>query len=63
MKRQVTRNGRILGGFVPTPVADAIDKWIDQGSERDKSTFIREAAREKLRRDGIPFTEKQEVAA
>ena len=48
----------MLGGFVPKPVVDAIDKWVSEHPERDKSTFIREASREKLRRDGIPFNEE-----
>jgi len=57
MKRHVTRRGRLLGGYIPTAVVDGIKTWIDRGPERDISTFLREAAREKLRRDGIQFTE------
>lgn len=57
MKRNVTRNGRLLGGYVPAPVVQGIQQWIQSGTERDISTFIREAAREKLRREGIPFNE------
>jgi hypothetical protein len=63
MKRQVTRHGKLVGGFVPKGVAQGILTWISQGEERDQSTFLREAAREKLRREGIPFDEKQEVPA
>jgi hypothetical protein len=58
MKRQVTRNGKILGGYVPTPVVAAIHTWVSKHPERDISTFIREAAREKLIRDGIRFVEQ-----
>jgi hypothetical protein len=57
MKRLVTRNGKLLGGYVPHPVVDAIRVWIERAPERDISTFIREAAREKLNRDGIAFQE------
>jgi len=56
-KKQITRTGRLLGGYVPAPVAAGIRAWIEQGEERNVSTFLREAAREKLRREGIPLTE------
>ena len=59
MKNQVTRNGKLLGGYVPKPVVEGIQRWIGRGDERDISTFIREAAREKLRRDGIDFQERE----
>lgn len=59
MKNQLTRNGKLLGGYVPAPVVDGIHRWINKGEERDISTFLREAAREKLRREGIPFAEKE----
>ena len=62
MKKSITRTGKLLGGYVPAPVVEGINQWISKGDERDISTFIREAAREKLRRDGINFQE-QEVAA
>ena len=58
MKNRVTRTGKLLGGYVPSPVVAGIQHWIREGEERDISTFIREAAREKLRREGIPFEEK-----
>ena len=61
MKNQVTRTGKLLGGYVPAPVVDGIRQWIRNGEERDVSTFIREAAREKLRRDGISFQERESV--
>jgi len=57
MKMMVSRNGKLLGGFVPMPIVDGIRIWIGRSPERDISTFIREAAREKLRRDGISFNE------
>jgi hypothetical protein len=63
MKPPVTRHGKMLGGYVPAPVVEAIHQWIAQEPERDISTFIRQAAREKLQRDGIPFSEQQPVAA
>jgi hypothetical protein len=59
VKQQVTKTGKLLGAYVPAPVVDAICLWVAQAPERDKSTFIREAAREKLRRDGISFVESQ----
>ena len=63
MKANVTRNGKLLGGFVPLPIINAIQTWIKQEPERDLSTFVRQAAREKLQRDGIPFDERQMEAA
>jgi hypothetical protein len=63
MKFNVSRNGVMLGGYVPKGLAGGIKVWIDQSPERDKSTFLREAVREKLRRDGIRFTEREEVSA
>jgi hypothetical protein len=53
----------MLGGYVPLPVVEAIHRWIEQEPERDISTFIRQAAREKLNREGIDFDERnhQEV--
>jgi phosphopantothenoylcysteine synthetase/decarboxylase len=57
VKKQITKTGKLLGAYVPAPVVDAICVWVEQAPERDKSTFIREAAREKLRRDGIDFIE------
>ena len=59
MKNQVTRTGKLLGGYVPHPVVKGIEKWIANGDERDISTFLREASREKLRREGIPFQETE----
>jgi len=63
MKRHVTRSGKLLGAYVPQPVVTAIAEWVSQTPERDISTFVREAAREKLRRDGIPFNETRGEAA
>jgi hypothetical protein len=59
MKNQVTRTGKLLGGYVPAPVVEGIQKWVGRGNERDISTFIREAAREKLHREGISFQERE----
>jgi len=61
MKNQITRSGKLLGGYVPAPVVDGIQTWIARGEERDVSTFLREAAREKLRREGISFQEREAV--
>jgi len=58
MKRHVTRHGRILGGYVPVPLVEGIKQWVSQHPERDISTFIREAAREKLNRSGIAVPEE-----
>ncbi len=60
MKRQITRTGKLLGGYVPATVLAGIRTWIQQGDERDVSTFLREAAREKLRREGIPIMKEAE---
>lgn len=53
----LTRNGKLLGGYVPAPIVAGIRSWVALSPERDISTFIREAAREKLQRDGITFQE------
>ena len=57
MKEHITRTGKFFGGFVPRGMADAILHWTQLAPERDQSTFIREAAREKLRREGIEFND------
>jgi hypothetical protein len=59
MNKQLTRKGKLLGGYVPYPVVTAVQSWVSQNPERDVSTFIREAAREKLRREGITFNETE----
>lgn len=61
MKAHVTRSGKMLGGYVPRPVVEAIHRWVQQEPERDVSTFIRQAAREKLQRDGIQFDERTQT--
>jgi hypothetical protein len=38
-------------------VVNGIKRWVSEHPERDISTFIREAAREKLSREGIPIKE------
>ncbi len=58
VKRNITRTGRLLGAYVPVPVVQGISEWVSRDPERDFSRFIREAAREKLRRDGVEFDEK-----
>lgn len=63
MKSRVTREGKLLGGYVPTPIVQAIEIWVEKDPERDVSQFIRQAAREKLVRDGIPFQEHSHTAA
>ena len=65
MNRQFARKGKLLGGYVPAAICRAVEAWVAQDPERDLSTFVRQAAREKLTRDGIPFSEKvtDEVAA
>lgn len=60
-KRNITRDGRLLGGYFPAAVAEAIDLWVQGDEERDRSKFLRQAAREKLTRDGV--TIKERVAA
>ena len=60
MKNRVTRDGKMLGGYVPTPIVAAIEIWVSRDPERDVSQFIRQAAREKLVNDGIPFNEKNQ---
>ena len=60
-KSRVTREGKLLGGYVPKPVVQAIEAWVSEDPERDVSQFIRQAAREKLIRDGFPFSERNEA--
>lgn len=57
LKQSITRNGRILGAYVPFPLLDAIQRWISLDPERDQSMFVRAATREKLARDGIRVEE------
>jgi len=54
MKRDVTRTGKLLGGYVPQTVSRAVEVWVGSGSERTISRFLREAAVEKLQRENIP---------
>ena len=42
---------------MPTPIAEAIEEWCTLGDERNASTFLRAAAKEKLIRDGIRIME------
>jgi hypothetical protein len=58
MKRRISRTGKLLGGYVPASVVQGIQVWVEKAPERDVSTFLREASREKLRRENIPFSEK-----
>lgn len=53
----------MLGGYVPAAVVEAIHRWVEEEPERDISTFLRQAAREKLRRDGIEFSERVQSEA
>ena len=58
VKRNVSKTGKLLAGYIPKPIVDGIMVWVSRNPERDVSTFIRESAREKLRRDRIPFNEE-----
>lgn len=58
MKAHVSRTGKLLGAYVPRPVVDALENWIEADPERDKSSFLRTAVREKLARDGIVVVEE-----
>ena len=40
-------------------LVQAINDWVDSGPERSLSVFLRSAAREKLRRDGVDIYEDQ----
>lgn len=55
--RRSKRRTRLLGAWVPLSVVNGVREWIALHPERDFSSFVREAAREKLRRDGIQFSE------
>ena len=56
------RKNRLLGAYVPVPVLTAVEKWVKANPERTLSSFVRDAAREKLRHDGIPFNEEEVTA-
>lgn len=58
MKANVSRSGKLLGAYIPKPVAEAVENWIEGDPERDKSSFLRTAVREKLARDGILVKEE-----
>ena len=58
MKSRIVKDGRFLGGFVSKPLSDAVQRWVQSDPERDRSLFLRQAAREKLQRDGITFDER-----
>jgi hypothetical protein len=62
-KKTVRHKNRLLGAYVPIPVLRAVEQWVAANPERTLSTFVRSAAREKLRNDGIPFNERDEVVA
>ncbi len=57
-----TRNlkTQLLGAYVPVSIFEGILQWVSMNEERSTSAFIREAAREKLRRDGIKIKRDQE---
>ena len=59
MKNAITRHGKMLGAYVPLPIVNAINTWVNSGNERDISTFIREAARLKLSSEGIVVAERE----
>jgi len=62
-KKKTPRKSRLLGAYVPLPVLRAVESWVAENPERTLSTFVRSAAREKLKADGIPFNEREEVTA
>ena len=57
-KKMKAKSRNFLGGYVPAPLAQAVDQWVGGDPERDRSVFLRQAAREKLQRDGIQFDER-----
>jgi metal-responsive CopG/Arc/MetJ family transcriptional regulator len=57
-KKMKAKHRHFLGGFVPAPLATAVDTWVDKDPERDRSVFLRQAAREKLQREGITFDDQ-----
>ena len=57
MKKVNKHRGKLLGGYVPLSIVEAVGQWVEQHPERSRSLFIREASREKLQRDGIKFRE------
>lgn len=63
MKGNLTRNGRLVGGYVPLPLFNGVTTWIAKDEERDLSMFLRQAFREKLAREGITIEEKPVLEA
>ena len=49
----------MLAAYVPKAVFEAVGTWVGMGPERTYALFLREAAREKLRREGVKFSEDQ----
>ena len=58
VKSATGRRARLIGAYVPLPLADAIDRWVSRDPEASVSRFFREAVREKLSRDGVAFQEE-----
>ena len=52
-----TRNKKMMGVNMPPDVWLAVRKWVASAPERTISMFVREAVREKLRREHIPLKE------
>jgi hypothetical protein len=50
-------SSQLVMGRRVSPQVNGIKRWVSEHPERDISTFIREAAREKLSRSGIPIKE------
>lgn len=49
----------LLGAHVTEEIYDAVLLWVEQDPERSIAIFVREAAREKLRADGIFYSDRK----
>jgi hypothetical protein len=63
MKGNLTRHGRLVGGYVPIALFNGVITWVQKDHERDVSTFLRQAFREKLAREGIAVQDHKNTEA
>jgi DNA-binding protein Fis len=48
-----------MAAYMPQPIVKAVLTWTEANPERTASMFLRDAVREKLRRDGILLKESK----
>ena len=58
-KSKPDKTGGTVGVFMGQSMIQAIEEWLAKSPERTRSIFLRDAAREKLRGEGIKIKEDQ----